>query len=75
MRKSDCKRTIMENQIMGRIHVGTPDAEALWLWSRSLKAESRRTMPARDLCHWAARAMDQHHANLAEYRHVMGGMK
>lgn len=73
MKKTDCTPTVMERQIMGRIHVGTPDAEALQIWSGSL--HRLHTIDARNLCHSAARAMSQHHANLAEYRHVMGGMK
>ena len=66
-----CIPDAMSNQIMGRIHVGTPDDRALCQWAESLK--DIESTNARWLFYAAARALTQHHRNGDEYRSVMGG--
>ena len=60
-------------QIMGRIHVNTPDDEALIHAVKSLRSVG--TIAANQLFYYAGRCLTAHHINAGLYRHVMGGMK
>jgi hypothetical protein len=58
--------------IMGRIHVSTPDSDALIHACESLRDPAG--IEAKALFYFAARCLAAHHNNLDEYRRVMGGL-
>lgn len=56
--------------IMGRIHVNTPDDEALMHAMKSLRDPAN--MDRRLLFYFAARCLTAHHRNAGQYIRVMG---
>ena len=76
MNKKEMKPSVMENQFMRRVHVGTSDSKALdYYLSRFKRGAVQNRISGRDLFYAAARAIIQHHNNVEEYQWVMGGLR